>query len=142
MYRYPSKLKKHNFCSRKCLADFSSRGRNPEKYTDLKDYKNISSHMSDLNGQLNPKRMTLDTRKKISATRRTRLTCKGYPKYMGRHRHRVEAEKKLGRPLLPGEIVHHIDGDKANYSPENLKVFNNQSEHAKWHAEHRGGDAK
>lgn len=141
LLRYPSQLKRHNFCSRKCLADFSSRERNPEKYSELKEYKNISSHMSALNAELNPKRMTEDTRKKISVSKRKTGSCKGYPKYMGKHCHRIEAEKKLGRPLFPGEVVHHIDGDKTNYTPENLMVFRNQAEHAKWHAEHKGGDA-
>ena len=32
----------------------------------------------------------------------------------------------LGRPLLPGEVVHHINGDNR---PENLRVFSSQAEH-------------
>lgn len=45
------------------------------------------------------------------------------------------AEKKLGRKLKPGEIVHHKDGDKQNYSPENLEILESQSVHIKLHKE-------
>lgn len=46
--------------------------------------------------------------------------------------HRVIAAIKIGRPLLKGEVVHHIDGDKHNNDPANLEVMT-QSEHAKLH---------
>lgn len=55
-----------------------------------------------------------------------------YKKYFGRHEHRVVAESILGRELAPGEIVHHIDGNKHNNSPENLKIMT-QSEHVNEH---------
>lgn len=32
-------------------------------------------------------------------------------------------EKELGRSLKPGEVVHHLDGDKTNNCPENLIVL-------------------
>jgi hypothetical protein len=47
--------------------------------------------------------------------------------------HRWVAEKKLGRRLRPGEVVHHKDRNKLNNSPDNLYVFPNQWEHYKAH---------
>jgi len=48
--------------------------------------------------------------------------------------HRQIAAARLGRPLWPGEVVHHLDGDSTNNTPENLLVLPSQSFHA--HAEH------
>lgn len=48
------------------------------------------------------------------------------------------AEKKIGRELEPGEIVHHIDGNKKNDDPDNLMVIT-QSEHIREHLRLGGG---
>ena len=56
---------------------------------------------------------------------------KAYRKFYGRHEHRVAAEAMLGRPLRPGEVVHHRDGDKLNNDPMNLEVLPSQAEHTK-----------
>ncbi len=37
--------------------------------------------------------------------------------------HALVAEKMLGRELTPGEVVHHIDGNKQNNDPSNLDVM-------------------
>ena len=111
-YRKPSQRKRNPraFCSRQC-------------------------HMKTLNEELNPTRMTDQTREKIRLSRLGKGEGLTYTKQYGRHEHRIVAEQTLGRALEPGEIVHHVDGDKRNNAPENLMVFPSQSEHMKWHLE-------
>lgn len=55
-----------------------------------------------------------------------------YKKRHNRHEHRVVAEEMLGRPLVRGEIVHHIDGNKHNNAPSNLQVMT-QADHLRLH---------
>lgn len=58
--------------------------------------------------------------------------------YGGTHilEYRVIAENKLGRYLLPNEIVHHIDKNPRNNDLDNLQIMT-QSEHAKLHMSNR-----
>jgi len=49
------------------------------------------------------------------------------------YEHIVIAERTLGRQLVGGEIVHHVDGDKLNNSAENLTVLSSQTEHIRIH---------
>ena len=58
---------------------------------------------------------------------------KAYAKTNGRHTHRVVAEQELGRSLVPGEVVHHKDGDILNNAPDNLEVLPSQAEHTRRH---------
>lgn len=92
---------------------------------------------------------TDEQRKKKSDQMKKLRPCPkdNYHRLFGEREHRVVMEKKLGRPLKPGEVVHHIDGDKHNNAPENLMVFASQTEHATWHEKNdgflngKGGDA-
>jgi len=76
---------------------------------------------------------------KISTSKaRTRLRA-GYRRIyiIGRGRimeHRYVAEQILGRPLRPDEHVHHIDGDRLNNAPENLRIVDNLK-HQTFHAQ-------
>lgn len=46
--------------------------------------------------------------------------------------HRLVMERIIGRPLLPEEVVHHIDRNRLNNLPDNLQLMS-QSEHAAMH---------
>lgn len=43
--------------------------------------------------------------------------------------HRIILEDQLGRYLLPGEVVHHINGDSKDNRLENLIVFRTNADH-------------
>jgi hypothetical protein len=50
--------------------------------------------------------------------------------------HRLVMSRKLGRPLLDYEIVHHLDENKKNNDPKNLELTNHQ-EHSRKHQNFR-----
>lgn len=66
--------------------------------------------------------------------REGRTELKSYRKLNGRHEHRVLMERMLGRSLMPGEVVHHKDGNKLNNDPSNLELLPSQAEHCRGHA--------
>jgi len=59
----------------------------------------------------------------------------GYPRFKDTDMlvHRWVMSKKTGRRLDSNEIVHHIDGDKMNFQPDNLEIFSSQNKHEAHH---------
>lgn len=115
VYRYQCEILKHVFCSRECSKIYTS------------------NRMSEMNAKLNPTRMTEEVKENIRWAHLLKGEGKAYPKIHGRHAHRVIAEKILGRKLKTGEVVHHKDENRLNYSEDNLEVLPSQKEHAKLH---------
>lgn len=138
LFKYPSQIGKNSYCSSGCRSKHLSKEHNPKGY--LK-----RPHLTDLNKKMNPHRMTPETRLKLRKASLNKGLGKSYEKIFGQHAHRWVAELKLGRKLRPGEVVHHIDGNRRNNKSSNLMVFSSQSEHLEWHRKHDaryGGDAK
>lgn len=61
------------------------------------------------------------------------LQCEGYFKItkngITKTGHVLTAEQVLGRPLKRPELVHHVDGNRANNTPSNLVICPNQAYH-------------
>lgn len=49
------------------------------------------------------------------------------------YEHRLVMEAKLGRLLLPGEVVDHIDCNPANNAPDNLRLHASRADHVRDH---------
>ncbi len=136
MLRYPCQMKgkKFAFCSRTCLSNFSNKQRNPVRYSELKDYTGQSENMRRINLKMNCGRMNMTTRTKLRNAHLGSGEGKGYTKYYSRLAHRVIAEKKIGRPLKPEEVVHHLDFNKRNNHPDNLMILPSKADHSRYHA--------
>lgn len=68
-----------------------------------------------------------------------RILSPGHPRARGRYvlEHILIAERALGHSLLPGAIIHHVDGNMANNANSNLVICQDQAYHLLLHTRTR-----
>jgi hypothetical protein len=86
----------------------------------------------------NDELIPVNTKFQAAKINKTYIDRDGYKRFTDSDRlvHRWVMEKYLKRKLSYEEVVHHIDGDKQNNKPGNLRLFANQAEHDKFHRDH------
>ena len=72
------------------------------------------------------------------------VNCPDHPRAYRRevYEHILVAEKKLGRYLIKGECVHHINRIKDDNREENLIVFPSNGEHISHHLKNKKRDGQ
>jgi hypothetical protein len=72
---------------------------------------------------------------KIGHVEYVRIYRPSHPRAIDKYvmEHILVAEKINGGPLPVGAVVHHRDGNGLNNKEDNLQIFKNQSEHARFH---------
>jgi len=105
-YRWPSQYNegRGKFCSKLCKAKSESQPKTPF-----------------------PSKITRHKYFAIRIPSHPRSHTNGYV-----YEHILIAEKKIGRKLKQGEVVHHIDGNRLNNDPNNLLVMM-LGEHFRYH---------
>lgn len=126
VYRTPSQIVGKVYCSRACFS--------PAASARMSNYNRTTNPMNTSSGWTEEMRSDVREREK-----KNKGPCQAhtYPKRHGKHEHRAVAEEMIGRKLRPGEVVHHVDGNKHNNDPKNLVVFDSQGAHAAFHARKR-----
>lgn len=116
---YPSKIKigRGKYCSKRCCLSITAiqPGQRLSPDTEIKPGQkpwNTTGWRYTLS-RPNGKRYRL-----IHLPNHPDSTSDGYVR-----EHRLIAEQVIGRRLKQNEVVHHVDGDTLNNSPENLQVL-------------------
>lgn len=133
---FPSYIKKrekmgikHMFCSRKCFAKWLTTQVGYWKGKTI-PFKKRNKH---INGEMNPnwkggRRIDKSGYILIHSPKHPYCDGDGYVR-----EHRIIMEKKMGRYLLPTEVVHHVNHVKQDNRIKNLMLFKDSSEHRTFH---------
>jgi len=126
-----------SLCECGCGAEVS-KGRRFVSGHNLRDMPRTPIHAARIG---EAQRRAWQTKRKRKPVGSTNLSQDGYVRVkvipgagQWRKLHHVIVEETIGRPLVAGEVVHHINGDRLDNDPDNLHLCADQTEHGRVHA--------